>query len=324
MPPRIAITGANGFLGRYGCTDLAARKFSVRALTRGAVPHSNVEHRQVPDLTDGPAVRSALAGCDVVVHLAGLAHRREGMASLDEFERANVQATRVVCAEAVNAGVSTIVVMSSAAVACLDDHDTTQQVSGIDSAYARTKLEGERAARECVGRSAVRLLVFRPPMIYGPGMKGNPRRLLQLVSAGVPLPLAAVQNQRSMLFVGNLFAAIAATVMSHESSATALYVTDGAPVSTPDFVRALAAALGKRAPLFYMPLAGLRLGARVADVVGRIVPGLPNAEDLERLTESFVVDDSHLRARFSFQPPISLEAGLEATVAWWRTRSREG
>jgi nucleoside-diphosphate-sugar epimerase len=284
---------------------------------------SQVERRQVADLTDASLVRSALADCDVVLHLAGLAHRREGTVSLDEFERANVRATKVVCSEAVNAGVSTIVVMSSAAVAGLDGDDGAHQVSAIHSPYARTKLEAERAARESVAASAARLLIFRPPMIYGPGMKGNPLRLFQLVSAGIPLPLAGVRNQRSMLFVGNLFAAIAATLESDRRSATALYPTDGPPVSTPDFVRGVAAALGIRTPLFYMPPASLRLGARVADAIGRVVPGFPKAEDFERLTESFVVDDSHLRTTFSFEPPISFAAGLEATAAWWRTRSRD-
>ena len=104
MPPRIAITGANGFLGRYGCTDLAARRFSVRALTRGAMSVPHIEHQRVPDLTDAALVRSAVAECDVVLHLAGLAHRREGTVSLEEFERANVRTTKVVCTEAVNAG----------------------------------------------------------------------------------------------------------------------------------------------------------------------------------------------------------------------------
>jgi len=321
MARRIAITGANGFLGRYGCSDLAAREFSVRAVARAAMSLPHVENRQVPDLTDAPLVRSAFTGCDTVVHLAGLAHRRASEASLDQFERANVRTTRVVCTEAVNAGVSTIVLMSTAAVAGLAGADSPQQVPRIDNAYARTKLDGERAARDCVGGSPVRLLIFRPPMVYGPGMKGNPLRLFQLVSAGIPLPLSGVRNQRSMLFVGNLFAAIAAAVTSDRVAASALYPTDGPPVSTPDFVRGVAAALGKRPPLFYMPLASLRLAARVADAIGRVVPGLPGTGDLERLTESFVVDDSDLRTTFSFHPAISTQEGLEATAVWWRTRS---
>lgn len=319
MPQRIALTGANGFLGSYGCTDLAAQGFSVRALTRGHVSPANVEHRQVPDLTDASLVRSALANCDVVVHLAGLAHRRAGMTTLDEFERANVHTTRVVCAEAVNAGASTIVLMSSAAVAGLATDDKAQLVPRIDSAYARTKLEAERAARECVAESSTRLLIFRPPMVYGPGMKGNPVRLFQLVHAGIPLPLAGVRNRRSMLFVGNLFAAIVATLRSDRSSTSAVYATDGPPLSTPDFVRGVAAALGKPAPLFHLPLGGLRLAARIADVLGRVVPGLPGSEDLERLTESFVVDDTDLRTTFSFEPPYSVDRALRMTADWWRT-----
>jgi len=320
MSRRIAITGATGFLGRYGCADLAARQFSVRAVTRNAIAIPNVEQRQVSDLADVALVRSTFDDCDVVVHLAGLAHRRGGAASFDEFERANVRTTRVVCTEAVNAGASTIVLMSSAAVGGLAGDDSAQHVPRIDNAYARTKLDAERVARECVAASPARLLIFRPPMVYGPGMKGNPLRLFQLVSAGIPLPLAGVRNQRSTLFVGNLFAAIAAAVTSDRRSVAALYVTDGPPVSTPDFIRGAAAALGKRPPLFRMPLASLRLAARVAELIGHVVPGLPGIEDVERLTESFVVDDSHLRTTFSFQPAISLEAGLETTAVWWRTR----
>jgi len=323
MPRRIAITGANGFLGRYGCTYLAAREFSVRAVTRATTSLPGVEHRHVPNLTDARLVRSALSGCDIVVHLAGLAHRRADAASLDEFERTNVDVTRVVCTEAVSAGLSTIVLMSSAAAGGLAADDSTQNVPRVDSAYARTKLEAERVARECVAQSAARLLIFRPPMVYGPGMKGNPLRLFQLVDAGIPLPLAGVHNLRSMIFVGNLFAAIVAAVMSDQTSEAALYATDGRPLSTPDFVRAVAAALKRPARLFYVPLAGLRLAARVGDVVAGVLPGVPRSEDLERLTESFVVDDSRLRRMFSFQPPISLEAGLQATAEWWRTRASQ-
>jgi nucleoside-diphosphate-sugar epimerase len=322
MPLRIALTGANGFLGRYGCTDLASQGWVVRAVTRGPIAPPDVEHRQVPDLTDASLVRSALSDCAVVVHLAGLAHRRAGTTTLDEFERANVRTTRVVCAEAVSAGVSTIILMSSAAVAGLAADDSAQRVPRVDTPYARTKLDAERAARECVAGSSTRLLIFRPPMVYGPGMKGNPVRLFQLVSAGIPLPLGGVQNERSMLFVGNLFAAVVATLTSNCTSEMALYVSDGPPVSTRDFVRGVAAALGKPAPLFYVPVGALRFAARVADVMGRMVPGIPGSEDLERLTESFVVDDTHFRRTFSFQPTYSMKAGLESTAVWWRTRSR--
>jgi nucleoside-diphosphate-sugar epimerase len=326
MRGRVAITGASGFLGQAGCVDLIARGFVVRAVTRSVAAIPGTDVHRVSDLTDPVQVADAFRNCDVVIHLAGIAHRRmkPGGRDAEELARVNVQATRNVCREAATTGVSTIILMSSAAAAGVSgaaaDGDATD-VPRVDTAYARSKLDAERVAREAVAKSATRLLIFRPPMVYGPGMKGNPLRLFRLVDAGIPLPLGGIRNRRSTLFVGNLFAAIAATLASERQSDDALYPTDGPPLSTPEFIRKVARALGKPPRLFAVPLTGLRALARMADLVSTVGPPLPGTDELERLTESFVVDDRGVRAAFSYRPPHEIDSGLALTAAWWRVRS---
>jgi nucleoside-diphosphate-sugar epimerase len=147
-------------------------------------------------------------------------------------------------------------------------------------------------------------VILRPPLVYGPGARGNFARLVRLVARGVPLPLGAVRNRRSLLYVGNLVDAIVRALEHPAGANQSFMVSDGEDLSTPELVRRIARALGKPARLVPVPPALLRLGGTLA---GR-------SADVARLLDDLVVDSSRIRARLDWTPPCRLDEGLDRSV----------
>jgi nucleoside-diphosphate-sugar epimerase len=189
------------------------------------------------------------------------------------------------------------------------------------TSYGRSKLEGELLARELLSSTHVRLRVFRPPMVYGPGMRGNPLRLFDLVDRGVPLPLGSLRNRRSILGIQNLVDAIECAIELEARIESPLYLADEMSPTTPELVRAIAFALRRPARLVSAPQWLLAGGARLIESAGPLLPvGVrARAEDIRRLTSSFVVDTSEARSALGFVPRVSLAEGLAEAADWWRT-----
>lgn len=320
----IAVTGAGGFLGRYVCTQLLARGYRVRAVTsRDLPPRDRLDVARVSDLCDAVGLERTLRGTDVVIHLAGAAHVFDGGREAHEtFHRANVATVDAVCATAVAVGASHVVLMSSAAVVGDPGGEIVTAVTPLrpTSVYGRSKLDGESSAHERLTGTDVRLRIFRPPMIYGPGMRGNPHRLFALVERGVPLPIGGVRNRRSVVSVRNLVDAIERAMCSTAPTGAALYVSDAIAPSTPELVRAIGVALDRPARLVPVPHRFLERIADGLDVTRAFLPSVVRSigEDLRRLTDSFVVDDRVLRETFGYVPRQSLAEGLAETAVWWR------
>jgi nucleoside-diphosphate-sugar epimerase len=161
-------------------------------------------------------------------------------------------------------------------------------------AYARSKVEAEETLR---GIAGLRLTVLRPPLVYGPGVKANFLALMRALASGLPLPLAGIENRRSLVYIDNLCSAILACLHDRAIGRTYL-VSDGAAVSTPQLCRALGDAFGRPARLFPFP--------------GVLLPG--------SLRNSLEVDAGALRAELGWAPPVSFEEGLRLTAAWYRNR----
>ena len=246
------------------------------------------------------------------MHLAARVHimRDDAADPLAEFRRVNVEGTRVLASAAAAAGVRRFVYLSSIKVngeSTLRPFTETDPPSPED-AYGISKWEAERGLTQIARASAMQYVILRSPLVYGPGVRGNFLSLMLAVARGVPLPLAAIDNRRSLLYVGNLVDAIR-VCLSHPAAAEQLFlVSDGQDVSSAELSRRLAAALQVRPRLVPVPVPLLRLAGRLA---GR-------GAAIERLVGSLQVDSSRIRAILGWFPPFSLDEGLAETARWCR------
>jgi nucleoside-diphosphate-sugar epimerase len=293
---RVLVTGAEGFVGTHLCVRLVAEGFEVRPVTRSS--HGDLARIGDPD--------SLLEGVEALVHLANVAHR---VADLGLLDAVNALGTQRLARAARRAGVRRFVYLSSAKVYGEDSGVMPYSESGAPApldAYGRSKLAAESALRSEYG--AAGLVVLRPPLVYGPGVKANFLVLLRAVERGLPLPLASINNRRSLLGVGNLADAILACLRAPQADGRTYNVTDGAAVSTPQLVRAIAAAFGRPARLLPFP-------PRLLDLAGALVR---HGDGVRRLTGSLTLDDTAIRRDLAWQPPQSFAAGLDQTVQWYR------
>src|SRR5712691_1321015 len=213
---RILVTGASGFVGAVLCREFVARGHAVRAAVRregtpGAAP-PQLRQVRIPDIAAEFDRRALLDGVDVVVHLAAIAHRSAG--SEAELRRVNVDGT-VRLAQAAAGFVRRFVFLSSVKVHGEDSGGGAYREADAqrpEDSYGRTKLEAERALTGIAARGGMELVLIRPPLVYGPGVKANFLRLLGWVDSGLPLPFASVRNRRSLIYLGNLVDAIARCV----------------------------------------------------------------------------------------------------------------
>jgi len=304
------VTGANGFVGRALCAALAASGRGFRTAVRA--PH--------PDFPGAAAVgeigpdtdwRAALDGVQCVVHLVSRTHvlRETAPDPLAEYRRINVQGSLRLAQQAAGAGARRLVFMSSIKV----NGESTVKPYTEDApprpedAYGASKLEAEEALTRVATETGLEVVVLRPPLVYGPGVKGNFLRLLELVARGAPLPLASIDNRRSLVHVGNLVDAAVRAVYAPQAAGRTFLVSDGEDVSTPGLVRALAHALGVRARLLPCPPALMRIGGALTGRAGEIA----------RLTGSLQVDSARIRRELQWQPPFTLTQGLEQTARWY-------
>ena len=281
---RIAVTGARGFIGSSLVPVLEARGHSVLAASREASSSA-----------------ASFSGCETLVHLANIAHARADAALL---ESANVDVTRRIAERAAAAGVRRMIYLSS--IKAAGEETRGRPFDGSEApaprdAYGRAKLAAERALAEVSAKTAMETVVLRPPLVYGPRVKAKFLALVRAIARGWPLPLAALHNRRSLLYVGNLADAIACCVEAPKLAGRPFVICDRPAVSTPELCQAFGRALGKPARLFPFPAA--LLGA---------LPGM------RALISSLEVDDSALRKALGWQPPVSFEEAIRLTAEWYR------
>jgi nucleoside-diphosphate-sugar epimerase len=305
VPPRrrILVTGASGFIGRAVCHSLVGAGWTVHGqVLRGKVPPgctplvANLEH-------DLSSILAHLPQVDAVVHLAGLAH-----APVEHLDRAllwriNVHATQQL-AEFAARQQAHFVFLSTAKVLGESGEWHDDALPNPADPYAESKLAAEIALSSTPGSATT---IVRPPLVYGPHVKGNFLRLLRLANSGWPLPLA-LDTPRSLLYVDNLAAALLAILEHREASIGRTWlVSDGRPISLSDLIRDLGHALGRDVRLFRIKPAQLIV---LAKLVGR-------HSSVRKLIEPFVVHDLDIRRCLSWHPPCDTASALRATARWF-------
>jgi nucleoside-diphosphate-sugar epimerase len=255
--------------------------------------------------------RTALEDITAVVHLAARTHvMRESAADpLAAYRDINVEGTQRLAEAAAAAGVRRFVFLSSIKV---NGERTGLLPFGEadeprpEDAYGITKLEAEQVLERIAAESEMRVTILRPPLVYGPGVKGNFLALMGAVRKGVPLPLGLVDNRRSLVHVGNLASAIVACLDNERAAGQTFLVSDGEDLSTPELIRRLATGLATRPRLYPCPVWLLRVAGTL----------LGKRAQVARLTDSLQVDSARIRQMLGWTPPFTVEQGL-AETAWW-------
>lgn len=308
------MTGANGFVGSVLCRKLADVGYSPRAAMRVAsrLPPDTPDFTVLGDIGRGADLTNVLNGVAAVVHLAARVHMMDESAAdpLKEYRRVNVDGTRALACAAAKQGVRRMVFVSSVKVngeSTSARPFTEEDPPHPQDPYAVSKWEAEEALRSVAAKTGLEIVIVRPPLVYGPGVRANFLRLVSLAARGIPLPLPDIKNQRSLVGVENL-ADFLIQCVSHSGAANETFLlSDGEDVSTRELIVRLSLALGRSARFLPVPEFAVRLAARLA--------GKEAAAD--RLFGSLVVNSAKARQKLGWTPPLTLDSGLAATARWY-------
>lgn len=307
MPERILVTGASGFVGGQLITRLAAQPSAV---ARGAVrAKSEGDHSgliAVGEISGDTDWSEALLGQRVIVHTAARAHIMDDTAAdpLTEFQNVNVAGTLNLARQAAEAGVRRFVFISSIKVngeqAPLGACFTAEDTPAPQDPYGISKWEAEQGLQQIAWDTGMEVVVIRPPLVYGPGVKGNFASMAKLLAKGLPLPLGAIHNKRSLVALDNLIDLII-TCIDHPAAANQVFlVSDGEDLSTSELLRRVGRAMGRPARLLPVPAGLLQFGATV----------LGKKAIAQRLLGSLQVDISKNKEILGWEPSVSVDEGL--------------
>jgi nucleoside-diphosphate-sugar epimerase len=312
---RMLVTGANGFVGSSLCAALAKKGFAVRAALRDPAKFAiaDCEIVKVPTLAADTDWGEALHGVTTVIHLAARVHVMQDNASnpLDEFRRVNVAGTEQLARSAAANRVKRLVYVSSIKVNGEETREGRKYAEtdapDPQDPYGVSKCEAGLALQRVAAETGLEVVIIRPPLVYGPGVKGNFVQMLKVLVRGTPLPLASVKNLRSLVYVGNLVDALIVCATHPYAAGQTYLVSDGEDISTSGLLRQLADAMGCPSRLFSCPPGLLKLAG--------LLSGKSN--QVERLLGSLQVDSGKIRRELNWAPPYTLQQGLQKTADWY-------
>ncbi|MEQ6886669.1 SDR family oxidoreductase [Salicola sp. Rm-C-2C1-2] len=309
---RILVTGATGFIGtRLLPAILKNTACYLTAAVRSQAHFSEpVTVTPVGELDANTDWYEALQSVDYVIHLAARVHVMNDNSAdpLHEFRHTNVEGTRSFAKQAASAGVKRFIFVSSIKVNGEFTEPgqpfTVQDEPSPKDPYGQSKTEAEEVLRSIAAETNMEVVIIRPPLIYGPGVKANFAAMMNWLNRGIPLPLGLTENVRSFLALDNLVDLII-TCLDHPNAANQTFLaSDGEDVSTTQLLQKMSAALGRKARLVPVPPALMRFGAKLA-----------RREDIyQRLFGSLQLDICHTRETLDWTPPLSLDEGLQQTA----------
>jgi nucleoside-diphosphate-sugar epimerase len=315
------VTGATGFVGRavlkclaelHRCEDSRIGPAVVSGISRRppAAPIPGVRHTQLGDLSASIDWLPVLQGVDVLLHTAARVHVMADAAPdpLAEFRRVNVQGTLHLARQSASAGVKRFVFISSIGVNGRDTGPgrpfTELHAVHPHNAYAISKHEAEQGLRQIAADTGMEVVIIRPPLVYGSNAPGNFGTLMRAVQRGLPLPLALVHNQRSLVALDNLVDFIITCTTHPQAANETFLVSDGHDLSTPELIRKMAEAAGVPAWLWPVPVWALQAGAQL----------LGKGDAVQRLCGNLQVDISKARELLGWVPPVSVDDGLRRAM----------
>jgi nucleoside-diphosphate-sugar epimerase len=310
MNKPILLTGASGFVGSALAAALVAQGASVRCAVRSPLEIAGAEMVTVPALDEQTLWKHCLEGIDTVIHCAGRAHVMHDLYAdpLPEYRHINVEATLNLAHQAVAAGVKRFIFISTVKVngeQTMKGRPFTEKDAPMpQNPYAVSKYEAEQALLKLATASNLEVVIIRSPLIYGAGVKANFLSLLRLVQLGVPLPLGAIENKRSFVYLENLHSLIMRCIEHPNAANQIFFVSDDQDLSTPELLRSCAAAMGVGAHLISVPESWCMMSAS----------WLGHEDVIHRLCDSLQVDISKAKKLLEWEPPISVQMGLHKTV----------
>jgi nucleoside-diphosphate-sugar epimerase len=303
-PPHIAVTGGSGFVGRHLIARLVGDGKKVTCVSRQPTAITGSSHIQIADYLNTGALTQALSGADIIVHLAARAHIMKDTASSPalEFRRANLESTMAMAKASASVGIKRFVFVSSIGV---NGNRSTipfkySDVPRPKELYAISKFEAETSLRKFSVDTGLPLVIVRPPLVYGPGCPGNFARLLRIIHQFLPLPLASIKNRRSFISIRSLTDFLSLCITHPAAVNETFLVSDGNDVSTPELVRLIANAMGKRPNLWPFPTTMMKLASQL---VGR-------ASIYDRLAGDLQIDIEHTCKVLGWRPVQAIEEGI--------------
>ncbi len=310
---KVLVTGASGFVGKSIIAELNQRNIFTIAVGRITVLSDAKVFIAVPDFSAKDIWQKTLSNCDVIIHLAARVHVMNNQIKnpLKAFLTVNLDHTVNLAEAAAKAGVKRFVFVSSIKVN--GEYTEKQPFTENDlpnprDPYAVSKHKAEKALRQIEKETGMHVVILRPPLIYGAGVKANFAALLRLIDKKLPLPLANINNKRSLIYVNNFVDAIITCAIHPAAVGQTYLVSDGEDVSIPQLIKKIALAFGKPSYLFPLPIFMMRF---LAKFIGK-------AASVDRMTESLVIDNSKIRQELNWKPPFTMAEGLNATVDWYR------
>lgn len=310
---KVLLTGASGFIGKRMVLKLLENKnITLRIGVRSLLTEfpKNITIKKIKTIDRFTDWKMLLNGADLVLHLAARVHitNTKRHHSLKEFRKVNVEGTLNLAKQSAIAGVRRFVFLSSIKVN--GSSTLSNQTFSADDPpnptdpYAISKFEAEKGLRKIEVQTGMEVVIVRSPLVYGPGVKANFAAMVKLVGMGIPLPLGAINNSRSMVALDNLIDLLV-TVMSHPAAAGETFlVSDGEDISTSKIIQLTAKAMNKKILLFPVPIIILRLAGILFN----------KSDEVNRLSESLQIDINKTRFLLGWTPRLTLVQGLKRTV----------
>tara|TARA_E500000331_G_scaffold345517_1_gene383178 strand:- start:38 stop:982 length:945 start_codon:yes stop_codon:yes gene_type:complete len=311
----VAVTGANGFIGKHLCRQLTKDGFKVRAIQRKKAP----DVFNIKNLEEDNNWEDAFLDVDVIIHCASKVHDfgPPSLKSLDLYREINVKATKEIAIKAVQCNVRKFIFISSIKVngekTKLDRPFTNYTSPKPNDNYSISKLEAEDVLKSISKKSGIELVIIRPPLVYGPGVGANFLSLMKLIFLKIPLPFSLINNKRSFIYIGNFVCFITECIKNKSASGKILAVSDCQSISTQTLVRLIAKSLKIKTIFFPVPIFILKF----LGIITR------TNQKIDKITDSLELDTSETFEIMNWSPPYSIEKGIEITTKWFYSLSKK-